>query len=172
LFTGSHIYATPEKGIKTVNPTNKAYGQFSSTVTQRPTSLDPVKIVFDTHQDKSGDELGIDFVKGFIQINRAGPYLIIAGPQIGKLAGNKGHWIDFWIRVNETDIPNSTVRAVLKDPEEKIVIVTQAVTHLKQGDMLNIMMSVEVADEGLGIEAFQPLDEPLIPSIILTILQL
>jgi len=34
------------------------------------------------------------------------------------------------------------------------------------GDLINIMMSVEVPDEGLGIEAIHPTGEPLIPSII------
>jgi len=33
-------------------------------------------------------------------------------------------------------------------------------------------MSVEVADEGLGIETIRPTGEPVIPSIILTIIQL
>jgi len=155
-----------------VNLEPKAFGQFSSSITQRPTALGPVKIVLDTHQDKSGEELAIDFAKEGIAINRTGTYLVIVGPQISKLAGNKPRWIDFWIRVNNVDVPNSNVRAVLKDPDQKDVIITQVVTYLKQGDVLNIMMSVEVADEGLGIETIKPAGEPLIPSVILTILQL
>ncbi len=150
----------------------KAFGQFSSTVTQRPITMDAVKIVLDTHQDTSGDELVADFLKGGIIVNRAGTYLIIVGSQIGKLVGNKSRWIDFWIRVNDKDLPNSNVRSILKDPDTKDVLVTQVVAHLNKGDMINIMMTVEVADEGLGIEAIQPDDEPLIPSMILTVLQL
>jgi len=34
------------------------------------------------------------------------------------------------------------------------------------------MMSVEAAGEGIGIEAIQPPGEPLIPSIILTMIQM
>lgn len=150
----------------------KAFGQFSSTVTQRPTALDPVKIILDTHQDTSGDELTIDFIKNGITVNRTGTYLIIVGPQTGKLVGNNPRWMDFWIRINNKDVPNSNVRTILKDPAVTDVIITQAVTHFNKGDMLNIMMSVEVADEGLGIVAIHPDKEPLIPSIILTILQL
>jgi len=41
-----------------------------------------------------------------------------------------------------------------------------------KGDTLNIMMSVEKEGEGLGIEAIQPPGEPLVPSIILTIMQM
>jgi hypothetical protein len=150
----------------------KAYGQFSSTVTQRPTSLDPVKIILDTHQDTSGEELTIDFMKNGIIVNRTGTYLVIVGPQIGKLAGDNPRWIDFWIRINNKDVPNSNVRTVLEDPAITDVIITQAVIHFNKGDILNIMMSVEAADEGLGIVAIHPAKEPLIPSIILTVLQL
>jgi hypothetical protein len=34
------------------------------------------------------------------------------------------------------------------------------------------MMSVEIANEGSGIEVIQPANEPAIPSIILTVIQL
>jgi len=34
------------------------------------------------------------------------------------------------------------------------------------------MMSIEKTGEGLGIEAIQPAGEPLVPSIILTIMQM
>ena len=40
---------------------------------------------------------------------------------------------------------------------------------LNRGDALNIMMSGETEDEGLGIEAIEPDGEPAIPSIIVTI---
>lgn len=34
------------------------------------------------------------------------------------------------------------------------------------GDVINLMMSVEVPDEGLGLDVIRPEGEPLIPSII------
>ena len=37
---------------------------------------------------------------------------------------------------------------------------------ISSGDILNLMMSVEVADEGLGLETIRPDGEPVIPSII------
>jgi hypothetical protein len=155
-----------------LNMEQRIFGQFSSSTTQRPTTLDPVKIILDTHQDTSGEELSIDFIKGDITVKKSGIYLIIAGLQVNKLAGNKPRWIDFWIRINHIDVPNSNVRTVVKDPAQKEVIITQLVTTLNKGDMLSIMMSVEAADEGLGIEAIHPINEPQIPSIILTILQI
>ena len=151
---------------------DRAFGQFSSSKVQRPDSTDPVEIKLTDQEDMFGDEHTIDFVQGDIEIKTSGMYLIIAGPQIGKTDGDQGHWVDFWLRVNIFDVPNSNVRAVVKDQIQKDVIILQVLTRLNEGDTLNIMMSVEVTGEGLGIEAIQPPGEPLIPSIILTMIQM
>jgi len=151
----------------------KAFGQFSSSLTQRPMILQPLKIILDSQEDRSGEEHLIDFnEKGDVTIKQTGMYLVIAGLQVTKLVGNTARWIDFWIRINDVDVRNSNVRITLRDPNQKDVIMTQTVVRIKKDDKLNIMMAVEVADEGLGIEAIRPEREPLIPSIILTILQL
>ena len=151
---------------------DRAFGQFTSSKTQRPDSTDPVEIKLTEQEDMFGLDHSIDFVQGDIEIKTSGMYLIIAGPQIGKTGGDKPRWIDFWLRINNVDVPNSNVRAVIKDQCQKDVIVLQVLTRLNGGDTLNIMMSVEVAGEGLGIEAIQPPGEPLIPSIILTMIQM
>ena len=150
----------------------RAFGQFSSCETQRPESTDPIEIKISDQEDMFGGEHTIDFVQGDIEIKQTGMYLILAAPQIGKTGGDQSRWIDFWLRVNNVDVPNSNVRAVIKDPHQKDVIVLQVLTRLNENDTLNIMMSVEKEDEGIGIEAIQPLGEPLVPSIILTILQM
>ncbi len=150
----------------------RAFGQFSSSKTQRPDSTDPVEISLTDQEDMFGGDHSIDFVQGDIEIKTTGMYLVIAGPQIGKTSGDQARWIDFWLRVNNVDVPNSNVRAVMKDQCHKDVIVLQLLTRLNQGDTLNIMMSVEKEGEGIGIEAIQPPGEPLVPSIILTMLQM
>ncbi len=150
----------------------RSFGQFSSCETQRPDSTDPIEIKITDQEDMFGGQHTIDFVQGDIEIKTTGMYLIMAAPQIGKTSGNDARWIDFWLRVNNVDVPNSNVRAVLKDQSQKDVIVLQTLTRLNKGDTLNIMMSVETADEGLGIEAIQPPGEPLIPSIIFTMMQI
>ena len=150
----------------------RSFGQFSSSKTQRPDSTDPVEIELTDQEDMFGAEHTIDFIQGDIEIKKTGMYLIIAGPQIGKLKGNDARWIDFWLRVNNVDIPNSNVRAVVKDACQKDVIVLQVLTRLNDGDTLNIMMSTETSDEGVGIEAIKPPGEPLIPSIILTMIEM
>ena len=150
----------------------RAFGQFSSSTTQRPESTEPIEIVLTDQEDMFGGEHSINFVQGDVEIKKSGMYLIIAGPQIGKLSGDESRWIDFWLRVNNVDVPNSNVRAVVKDACQKDVIVLQTLTRLNDGDTLNIMMSTETSNEGIGIEAIQPPGEPLVPSIILTIIQM
>jgi len=150
----------------------RAFGQFSSSVTQRPDTTDPIEIELTDQEDMFGGEHTIDFVQGDIEIKKSGMYLVMAAPQIGKTTGNDPRWIDFWLRQNNVDIPNSNIRAVLKDQCQEDVIVLQVLTRLNEGDTLNIMMSIEKDGEGVGIEAIQPPGEPLIPSIILTILQM
>jgi len=99
-------------------------------------------------------------------------YLIIAGPQLGKVRGATPRWIDLWLRVNNIDVPNSNIRAVLIDPEEKTVAIMNSVLPLNRGDTLNIVMAAETIEEGLGLETIAPDGEPTIPSIIVTVVQL
>jgi hypothetical protein len=146
----------------------KAFGQFSSNKTQRPNTREPVKL-----------ELNwltlvqmVDFKKGDIVIKQPGIYLLIACPQIGKVSGTTPRWLDFWVRVNNIDVSNSNIRAVVTDPQEKTVVTLNVVLPLNSGDTLNIMMSTETMDEGLGVETITPIGEPIIPSIIVTVVQL
>jgi hypothetical protein len=150
----------------------KAFGQFSSNKTQRPNTLKPVEVVLDAQEDVAGGVHTIDFDKGDIVIKQSGMYLLIAGPQIGKVRGSTPRWIDFWVRVNNIDVPNSNIRAVIMDPQEKTVVPLNAVLPLNRGDTLNIMMATEIIDEGIGVEAIEPDGEPTIPSIIVTLVQL
>ena len=150
----------------------KAFGQFSSIKTQRITVLDPVKVELDTQEKIQGQKHSIDFEGGDIKILKSGAYLIFAAPQVGKIEGNRNRWIDFWLRLNGKDMYNSNIRRVLTNKEEKDVISLNAVTDLNKGDVLNIMMAAETNDEGLRIEYMQPENQPAIPSMIVTMVQL
>jgi len=92
--------------------------------------------------------------------------VVICAPQVGRLSGTENRYVDFWLRRNGTDLDDSNVRIVVGNKGSKDVIVNQTMMPFKAGDTLNVMMSVEVSDEGLGIEAIKPDNEPLIPSII------
>ncbi len=150
----------------------KAFGQFSSNKTQRPNTLKAVEVELDSQEDIAGGVHTIDFNKGDIIIKQSGMYLIIAGPQLGKVRGTTPRWIDLWLRVNNIDVPNSNIRAVIMDPQEKTVVPLNAVLPLNRGDTLNVMMATETIDEGMGLEAMAPDGEPTIPSIIVTVVQL
>ena len=149
----------------------RAFGQFSSNETQRPNTLKATKVELNWLTEPEW-RLMLDFNKGDIIIKQPGIYLLIAGPQVGKVSGTTPRWLDFWVRVNNVDIPNSNVRVAVTDPQEKTVIPLNVVLPLNSGDMLNIMMATETIGEGLGIEAIVPSGEPTIPSIIVTIVQL
>lgn len=150
----------------------KAFGQFTSNKTQRITTLKPMEVLLDAQADAGGGVHTIDFNKGDIIIRQSGMYLIIAGPQLGKVRGATPRWIDLWLRVNNIDVPNSNIRAVLIDPEEKTVGIMNSVLPLNRGDTLNIVMAAETIEEGMGLEAIAPDGEPTIPSIIVTVVQL
>ncbi len=150
----------------------QAFGQFASNITQEVTTLDPITIQLDQQEDVGNMKHTIDFENGDIIIKKSGVYLVIAAPQIGKTSGNRNRWIDFWLRINQKDVPNSTVRRVLTDKDEKDVIPLNSVIELNKDDVLNIMMAAETTDEGIRIEHIEPENQPTIPSIIVTIVQL
>lgn len=150
----------------------KAFGQFASLKTQRVPVLEPVIVDLDYTDNVPGLETTIDHDDGNILIKKSGAYLIFGAPQVGKTEGNRNRWIDFWIRINDKDVPNSNVRRVLTNKNVKDVLPLNVVTDLNRGDTVNIMMSAETNDEGMGIEYIEPHAHPAIPSMIVTIVQL
>ena len=103
-----------------------------------------------------------------IRIKRSGLYFIMAAPQVGRKKGDEPRYVDIWLRKNGEDVPNSNVRTTLFHGSAKDVIVNQSMIPLFREDTIEVMMSVESADEGLGLESFNPKGEPTIPSIILS----
>jgi hypothetical protein len=150
----------------------KAFGQFSSSISQSIDASEHIKIDLDSQEELQSGSHSIDFDKGDIKIKQSGMYMILAAPQVCRARGSIARWIDFWIRLNNRDLPNSTVRRAVGDFKQKDVVPLNAVTPLKSGDIINIMMTAEKDDEGLGIESLEPDGEPEIPSIIVTIVQL
>ncbi len=140
------------------------YAQISSTEDQRPSATTPTQITLNQNDSISGIEHSAE-QPGTIRVQDSGIYVVIAAPQVGRKSGTQARFVDFWLRKNGTDIANSNVRAVVNG-KSKDVIINQTMMPFEAGDLVNIMMSVEVPDEGLGIEAIHPTGEPLIPSII------
>ena len=141
------------------------YAQLISTQDQRPDTTDPVPVFMDHNDEISGIEHSNEHPAD-IKISESGVYVLIAAPQVGKKSGNGSSYIDFWLRKNNQDIPNSNVRCTVTSNADKDVIVNQTMSVFKAGDVVNVMMAVSKTGEGLGIEAIKSTDRPLIPSII------
>ena len=141
------------------------FAQIISTLDQRPDTIDPVHIVMDQNDAISGIEHSSEHPEN-IRIQESGTYVVIAASQIGRKSGDGPSSVDFWLRKNGADVPNSNVRAVLRTKEDKDVIVNQTMIPFSAGDVLNVMMAVEKIGEGLGIEAIRTPGRPLVPSII------
>jgi hypothetical protein len=142
------------------------FAQISSDVDQRPDTAEPVAITMNQNDAISGIEHDAASSPEDIVVNKSGIYVLIAAPQIGRLSGVEPRYVDFWLRRNGTDIPNSNIRAMLQSSNDKDVIVNQTMMPFNREDKINVMMSVEKTGEGLGIEAIRPKGEPIIPSII------
>jgi hypothetical protein len=143
------------------------YAQIISTLDQRPDSTGPVPIFMDHNDEITGIEHSLEHPAD-IHIKESGVYVVIAAPQVGRVAGNGPGHVDFWFRKNNQDMPNSTVRATISSDDDKDVIVNQTMSAFRTGDIINVMMAVDKQGEGLGIEALKSKDRPLIPSIILS----
>ncbi len=141
------------------------YAQIISTIDQRPDTTEPVPVFMDQNDGISGIEHSNDHPAD-IGISESGVYVLIAAPQVGRKSGDKSESVDFWLRKNGKDIPNSNVRCTIRTNEDKDVIVNQTMSAFKAGDVLNVMMAIDTVGDGLGIEAIQTDGRPLIPSII------
>src|SRR3972149_11179787 len=141
------------------------FAQIISTLDQRPDTTDPIPVFMDQNDAIAGIEHSNEHPAD-VRITESGTYVLIAAPQVGRKTGNEARYVDFWLRKNGTDIPNSSVRAVLRSNDSKDVIINQTMMPFTAGDVINVMMAVEKAGEGLGIEAIRTPGRPLIPSII------
>ena len=141
----------PQKG-------GNSFGQFSSGVDQQPGGIVQFELK-DSVQKLSATE-------NSVEIQTAGTYLIIASPQVTAVKD----WgcLNAWIVVNDKDKKNSGVRICQAKAGNTNVVVSQAIMALKKGDKVQIKTS----GQNTRLDAIQPNGEPLIPSIILTVLGL
>ena len=143
------------------------YLQASSTITQCPgTSPEIVKI------DVTDAAKGITMADNKITVGKAGSYLIFAAPQVGREGAGPLGCFDLWLRVNGEDVGNSNVQ-LCQDAGSmaKDVIISQGIVPMAAGDVLEVMMSADNPEANLCIEAIQPAGEPLVPSIIFSMIK-
>jgi len=147
----------------------KAFAQLSCNHDQRPKKAKKATPVsLNVNDAITGIEHFTTKDNSIIRIKQSGLYFIIAAPQIGRKKGLISRYVDVWIRKNGEDVPNSNIRANLYHGTSKDVVINQSMIPLSREDEIQIMMSVETGNEGLGLEAIKPKGEPTIPSIILS----
>ena len=143
------------------------YLQASSTMTQCPgTAPEVVKI------DLTDVASGIAMMDNKVTVSEAGPYLIVAAPQVGREGAGPLGCFDLWLRVNGSDVVNSNVQ-LCQDAgsRAKDVIISQGIVPMAAGDVLEVMMSANNPEAKMCIEAIRPAGEPLVPSIIFSMIK-
>ncbi len=143
------------------------YLQASSTITQCPgTAPEIVQI------DLTDAAEGIALEDNKITVSEDGAYLIVAAPQVGREGGGPLGCFDLWLRVNGGDVANSNVQLCQDaDSMAKDVIISQGIVPMAAGDSLEVMMSASNPEAEICIEAIQPEGEPLVPSIIFSMIK-
>ena len=139
--------------------------QLSSGITQRPATTDPVPVVLD-QVDLADNMVVVGGTKIVALV--PGNYFVVAAPQAGRLKGGDKEEFTCFLRINGQQVANSNVLLALKEGT-KDVIVSQAIVALRAGSELEIMISSSDPKDGIGIEAIEVEDQPLVPSIIVSV---
>ena len=143
------------------------YLQASSTLTQCPGAAPEV-----VKMDVTDAASGIALKDNKVTVSEAGPYLIVAAPQVGRADAGPLGCFDLWLRVNGSDVANSNVQ-LCQDAgsRAKDVIISQGIVPMTAGGVLEVMMSANNPGANMCIEAIQPPGEPLVPSIIFSMIK-
>ena len=143
------------------------YLQASSSITQCPGTAPEVVAM-----DITDAANAITMTANQITISEAGAYLVVAAPQVGREGAGPLGCFDLWLRVNGTDVGNSNVQLCQDEGSmAKDVIISQGIVPLEAGDVVEVMMSAGNPEANMCIEAIQPEGEPLVPSIIFSMIK-
>ena len=143
------------------------YLQASSSVTQCPGTA-PEVVAMDIVDAANG----ITLANNMITVGEAGSYLIVAAPQVGREGAGPYGCFDLWLRVNGADVANSNVQLCQDEGSRaKDVIISQGIVPMEAGDTLEVLMSANNPEAAMCIEAIQPSGEPLVPSIIFSMIK-
>ncbi|MCF3104640.1 hypothetical protein IPZ58_24050 [Streptomyces roseoverticillatus] len=117
---------------------------------------------------------GIDIGKDSVTVQHAGTYLVVVAPQVttdqgGVQQGNDPTegCVDTWSAVNGKAVANSSARLCQAATHSTHVVVSQFAAQFKKGDVLQ----AKTKGETVRLDATRPADGPLIPSVILTVME-
>ena len=159
--------AVPSMIFSAFKVDDSTYAQLSSGVNQTGQAK-PGLVTLD--QVDSAKEMVND--KGVVTIKKAGTYFVMAAGQAGRTTdgtkvGGNGR-VRLWVRQNGKDVDNSNTELSI-DGNYTAVLVCQGVMECKAGDKVELLQSSTAA--GLGMIASKPKGEPVVPSMILSIIK-
>lgn len=104
------------------------------------------------------------------EITKSGTYLVIGAPQVGRCAPGPPADFKFWVSVNGFDVSNSNVLLTVTK-EIRDVIISQGALTLTAGDRVRFLASSSSDKACLEMQAISPPGEPLVPSLIVTLIE-
>lgn len=169
--TGVGMIASTPKGepvvpsmiLSIIKVSDSAYAQLSSTESQ-PAAAEGKTLTLD--QTDAAKE--IENSKGTVTIKQSGFYFVVAAGQVGSTAGDGKGGNRLWLRQNGKDVDNSNTEQTIVE-KYTAVLVGQGVGEAKAGDKLQLVQSA--TSKGLGMVAVKPKGEPVIPSMIFSLIK-
>lgn len=108
---------------------------------------------------------------GTITIQTAGVYQLLFGGQIGKASGSAERTVDMWLKKNDVDIANSSVRNTLANTQTDVTLLN-VTTRLAVNDTIKCYIAVDSTTNSPGLYAFTPAVGPAVPAIITSIVKI
>jgi hypothetical protein len=142
---------------------DKAYAQLSSGDTQ---AAGPTGQTITLNQTDSAKE--IENQNGVVTMKKAGTYFVMAAGQVGAADPNAKGTVRLWVRQNGEDVSNSNTEQTSTGGFTG-VLVCQGIMECKAGDKVELLQAS--SGGGLGMVASAPKGEPVVPSMILSIVE-
>jgi hypothetical protein len=106
---------------------------------------------------------------GVVTVKKAGTYFVMAAGQVGSPKASGKGTVRLWVRQNGKDVDNSNTEQSING-NFTAVLACQGIMECKAGDKIELMQSA--SDGGLGMVASTPKGEPVVPSMILSIVRI
>ena len=155
--------AVPSMIFSAFKVDDSTYAQLSSSTTQ----IAPTKGTLVSLENNDAVK-EIDNSKGVVTIKKAGTYFVMAAGQVGGPKGTGSGTVRLWVRQNGKDVDNSNTEQSIAGNFTG-VLVCQGVMECKAGDKVELFQSASATD--LGLVASTPKGEPVVPSMILSIVK-
>jgi hypothetical protein len=162
--------AVPSMIFSAFKADDNAYAQLSSSDTQ--TAAAAAKTITLNSIDAAKN---VENDKGVVTVKQAGTYFVMAAGQVGNSdaaakapAASGSDTVRLWMRQNGQDVANSNTAQTISGSFTG-VLVCQGIMECKAGDKIELQQAA--AGSGLGMIASAPKGEPVIPSMILSIVR-